>query len=424
MTITEMYVQKSLKLPYTGQEKGGQLGSILAAGMGASNKQRSLSAGFVPATKQQYAMAVQETLAMERAEMKEMSFKDKYLSPTNPRSVLFDTTLAFQLNNGSSLGKLSQNTATMAIANLNLFKFVSGLGSMFTTKAQAESADDIPFDTYTLGGSSNAGTELAVDASGNMQTILPDYIKNIDPDQNIKFLIDGGHIDPTTLEPISNTLNEHLENCVYKPDQFTELEGDDSYDCIAKQELTRRFKAYLAYADLSDSIEAEVAPGEIANSTAASAITPPTADSTSTPPSGGATGPIDISKTSIIPGTQERIATDVLPKFTEMLAAAQQSGVNLMPISSGWRDPQEQIALRKKNCPDWQNSPSSACRPPTAKPGTSNHEGGRAIDFSQMCYPNKTCPGNKRWEWLQANGSKYGFYPIKSEAWHWSTTGK
>ena len=33
----------------------------------------------------------------------------------------------------------------------------------------------------------------------------------------------------------------------------------------------------------------------------------------------------------------------------------------------------EQKSLRVRNCPDWANSPASACRPPTARVGTSRH---------------------------------------------------
>lgn len=134
---------------------------------------------------------------------------------------------------------------------------------------------------------------------------------------------------------------------------------------------------------------------------------------------------IDISQTSEIPGTGGiRIATSMLPQITNMLAAARKEGVELLPISSGWRDPAKQVELRKQNCPDWQNSPPGDCRPVTAKPGTSNHERGQAIDFGNMCYPNGSiCPGNPRWEWLRNNASKYGFLPLSSEAWHWSLTG-
>ncbi|MCA9344541.1 M15 family metallopeptidase, partial [Candidatus Saccharibacteria bacterium] len=145
---------------------------------------------------------------------------------------------------------------------------------------------------------------------------------------------------------------------------------------------------------------------------------------TAIPPSGG--GSVGIEQTSEIPGTNKRINTEILPQFLQMLDAAKADKIDLMPISSAWRDPAKQIELRKAHCADWQNTPSGDCNPPTAKPGTSKHESGRAIDFSNMCFSrngSSSCKGNARWEWLKANAATYGFYPLKSEAWHWSTTG-
>jgi hypothetical protein len=75
------------------------------------------------------------------------------------------------------------------------------------------------------------------------------------------------------------------------------------------------------------------------------------------------------STAGLAPGFRERV---------EGLLAASHGRVT---VSSGFRTKSQQIALRKKNCPDWQNSPSSACHPPTAKPGTSQHEKGLAVDL-------------------------------------------
>ena len=53
----------------------------------------------------------------------------------------------------------------------------------------------------------------------------------------------------------------------------------------------------------------------------------------------------------------------------------------------GYRNHQEQINLRRGNCgtSEWAiwHQPSSTCRPPTARPGRSNHEKGLAIDFTE-----------------------------------------
>jgi hypothetical protein len=109
--------------------------------------------------------------------------------------------------------------------------------------------------------------------------------------------------------------------------------------------------------------------------------------------------------------------------YREALAEAA-DGLNL--CGNGYRDPAAQIALREANCGSSHyaiyEAPSSACSPPTAPPGTSQHELGLAIDF--------TCNGGGAlgssspcFSWLQANAASYGLYNLPSEPWHWSNDG-
>src|SRR5690606_34197909 len=72
------------------------------------------------------------------------------------------------------------------------------------------------------------------------------------------------------------------------------------------------------------------------------------------------------------------------PNLEAMLAAAAADGLQL--CGGGYRSPQEQIELRRQNCgtSDYAvyEMPSSQCTPPTARPGSSNHEQGLAVDFN------------------------------------------
>lgn len=103
-----------------------------------------------------------------------------------------------------------------------------------------------------------------------------------------------------------------------------------------------------------------------------------------------------------------------------MLNAAAAAGVHLS--GGGYRDPAQQIELRREHCGSsyyaiYQMS-ASACHPPTARPGTSQHEIGLAIDFENCSYRSTAC-----YQWLAGNAAGFGFYNLPSEAWHWSTTG-
>ena len=120
------------------------------------------------------------------------------------------------------------------------------------------------------------------------------------------------------------------------------------------------------------------------------------------------------------------VAGSIAGNVQALLNHAAAEGVSLC-ASSGWRDPQKQIALRRQNCGTsyyaiYEMSPSR-CSPPTARPGTSMHERGLAIDFS--CNGGGAIRrGNSCWNFLAAHASSYGLYNLPSEPWHWSTTGR
>ena len=83
------------------------------------------------------------------------------------------------------------------------------------------------------------------------------------------------------------------------------------------------------------------------------------------------------------------------------------------------------MRVRRSNCGSSSYSiyqaPASSCSPPTARPGSSQHEQGPAIDFtlggSALSY------GSSGYNWLKANAGRYGFRNLPGEPWHWSTTG-
>ena len=141
----------------------------------------------------------------------------------------------------------------------------------------------------------------------------------------------------------------------------------------------------------------------------------------SAPGTGGGTGAPDI----VTVRSVFKVARQIAPKLEALLAAAEADGIRLGHNSS-FRTREKQIALRKKHCGptdfDIFEKPSSQCTPQVARPGTSNHEKGLAIDFSYNGI--KMGPDNPGFRWLAANAERFDFYNLPSEPWHWSVDGK
>ncbi|MGN6694733.1 MAG: M15 family metallopeptidase, partial [Aquihabitans sp.] len=134
------------------------------------------------------------------------------------------------------------------------------------------------------------------------------------------------------------------------------------------------------------------------------------------PPTGAGTGSGGISLCNVQGITVNCAIKDQL---NNMMNDARSKGVSLS--GGGYRDPAQQIALRRAHCGSSYYAiyqmPSSSCRPPTARPGTSQHEVGLAIDFDNCSY------GSASYNYLKGNAASFGFYNLPSESWHWSTTG-
>ncbi len=115
---------------------------------------------------------------------------------------------------------------------------------------------------------------------------------------------------------------------------------------------------------------------------------------------------------------------DIADRVDQLLTAARNDGIDL----GGWgyRSNVRQIELRMAHCGTSEyaiwDMPASACSPPTARPGQSNHERGLAIDFTYNG-ASMTSRSNPGFVWLAENAARYGFVNLPSEPWHWSTDG-
>lgn len=135
--------------------------------------------------------------------------------------------------------------------------------------------------------------------------------------------------------------------------------------------------------------------------------------------------PVDVEAVSCHGGGSVTVAATIAAAVGDLLAAAAADGIDL--CGGGYRSAESQIALRRAHCGRSEDeifevSPSR-CSPPTARPGTSMHERGLAIDV--------TCAGqtirsrsSACFQWLAANAARYGLRNLPSEPWHWSVNGR
>ena len=113
-----------------------------------------------------------------------------------------------------------------------------------------------------------------------------------------------------------------------------------------------------------------------------------------------------------------RISRNTLDLFN----AAKKDGRTLTAKSS-FRTMTHQIEL----CNDNVSCRSGRDYREVAKPGTSNHQMGLAIDFigtdvktkATGCADRATDPGSSVWDWLENNAARFGYRQLAHESWHW-----
>lgn len=142
-------------------------------------------------------------------------------------------------------------------------------------------------------------------------------------------------------------------------------------------------------------------------------------------------------KMDIVDYDNVKINSIVKNDLESMIAAATLDGVNLRPVS-GYRSVERQITLfnnqvgycKQQGC-KIENAEVMAATV-VAKPGTSEHHTGLAIDFNDVCEDFCTTP---EYSWLIKNAAEYGFilrYPkdkteitnVIYEPWHFRYVGK
>lgn len=194
--------------------------------------------------------------------------------------------------------------------------------------------------------------------------------------------------------------------------RLADLEAAQARQAAFAADVDRRIESRLAEAANLERLDADLSAQIAAQQAALAAQNPGGGGPLSPVPSPGA---ISLSTVGGI-----TVAASIAGQVAGLLNASRSAGLSLG--GGGYRDPAAQMAVRQANCPDPVNSPPSACSPPTARVGTSMHERGLAIDFTNngRLISSRSDPG---YVWLSANAGTYGLYNLPSEPWHWSTTG-
>jgi LAS superfamily LD-carboxypeptidase LdcB len=189
----------------------------------------------------------------------------------------------------------------------------------------------------------------------------------------------------------------------------------------AQEALDQRLAESAQLADRDDALSQQIAADQAELARQLQAL----ADQLPEPSAPQTSGSVTTATVGCSNGDRITVAASISDNVQSLLNAAAADGVHL--CGWGYRSTDAQIQLRREHCgpSDYEiwDMPSSQCNPPTARPGTSEHEVGLAIDF--------TCDGGQSigshsspcFVWLDGHAADYGLINYPVEPWHWSTTG-
>lgn len=436
---TPLLVKAGARMLITGSERNGELiGNLLASGVGSYYAQSGAANGLRPSTKKQFAQAKLEADQEYRQQLAEEGVLNRYVNFANGNSLLRRVAFSLPIGTKGILNTIGFGLPNLTASAGNLGGFASAL--LPTSKASA--ANEVTCNDPQI-----VKFDIATDAFCNP-------ILATAPDLNIEAvettLKARGELDASGKP--TGAFQKYIDNChspragiFYKAE--ISKDGKDgngtNNDCISDPSqpptesdpacpggINECRTALYAYMVDRDEIIEDV--NEQYETVGAGKVAAPTNANQAGTVSGCPNEPVDASQIVTVAGIDvHRCLQTNLQKLIDDAAAA---GVALS--GSGWRDINEQIALRRQNCGSSDYAiyemPSGECSPPTAIPGRSMHEVGVAIDFayngSTICFRQTAAEcagaGNAGFDWLVANAAKYGLKNLPDEAWHWSTTGR
>lgn len=389
-------VMSSTMATFSDSEGGPFTGNAIAAGGGAYYEMTGRNIGMRPLTQIAYVDLMDEVREQQRTELANQSLYQRFLSLDYRHS----ESLAAKALSGSpiatnSVKGIAINLATNFTGGGSLNQPKKFITTAFTSTAYAQD--------YGVTVDSNG---YVTDPFGNY--VVGNNFNDVHHAQNYENLVNEGQIQDGGDPADGSGLEEYVQTCTDIDVRREEATNEVNPVCV--NEEAKKYQSYLVYRGFAEALDAAYNP-DIAEGSSASS------------PNGQLpTGTVSEADTVVTNGCGGiRVHGSIVSNVDALCAAAAAEGLNL--TGGGWRSSEGQIQARIRNCGDGHYNiylkPSNACSPPTARPGSSQHERGLAIDFENCSNRTTAC-----YQWLSRNAGRFGLKNLPSEAWHWSTNGR
>jgi len=410
---------------------GEAAGDALTSGASGMMSNAAKAGGNAPLTPQQavaYNNLTNEVIA-QYAEKDRLTHSP--FDVTNSNTFL-GTIAAGLLPYASKMSSLSGVMSSIASITSGSFASITSPTTKATSVDDYTMCQDFDYNDIKSDGSK---VKLATDPYCNVAYGVPPEALNADPIEVANALVTAGEIDSQTGEPLAGSKYEtFITNCINRErplgDSGANQTDSNGSECLFT-DSNKNY--YIHYIDqrVQSGMDGEVQTNS-STPTGGSSVgdSEQPADTKAANKGWTLKDSVDYSGVPCAEGSTDKstythptkhftirlcdtklgkVSSLISQRVVDMVNAAKKDGVNL--AGSSWRSYEAQQQLRADNCS------RGHCSPPTASPGNSQHERGIGTDFGAAD------KGGAVWNWLEANGAKYGYHNLPSENWHWSMSG-
>lgn len=242
--------------------KGTDVGNALFAGTSVMLGAMAATYGMMPGSKD----SLKDYFAYTDSERKLQIAADTYDAQTEP----------FNANNQYSfLGSIVQSDGLIGLQKAGLLTKMSALTSMFGSAVSsfgkvgaaynepAKPYDDKRFSQCQDQELKDAGVDG--DVFCNVRYSMSAYELEMDPDENVQYMVNHDHIDEENGDAVSDVFQKFQEFCVERTDPIGStpepIEKEDDWDtgknCTIQNEMMSNFRVYTMNFEIQDGLESE-----------------------------------------------------------------------------------------------------------------------------------------------------------------------